>query len=45
MEYSRQDSLASFERLVDSMDDFGDESRTDKNSRKTSKRSRTVSTI
>ena len=42
LKYSRQDSLTSFERLVDDIDD--DET-SNKNGRRNNKRSRTVSTI
>ena len=42
LNYSRQDSLTSFERLVD---DITDDEGSDKNSRRNKKRSRTVSTI
>ena len=47
MRYSRQDSLASFEKLVDSVDDLAEGGADHKHdSRKTSRRrSRTVNTV
>ena len=46
MRYSRQDSLASFEKLVDGMDDLAEGGTDHKHdSRKTSRRSRTVNTV